>query len=330
VKTYPSGFRAGLFVAVVGAAVAFGVMFQDKLGSRALEASITGLGEWAAFAFVTAFALATVLFVPGSLFGLTGGALFGPLWGTILNLLGATLGATIAFLVARHTGADWIAARMGGGLKRIVAGVEAEGWRFVAMTRLVPIVPFNVLNYALGLTRIRLSHYVIATLICMLPGTAAYSWLGHAGRTALQGDKAGLQYGLLGLALLALIAFLPPLVRRLRKEATGWISVSELKERLSGSVPPTVIDVRGPDEFNGPVGHVPDALNVPLGELETRLAVLAPDSRQIVFVCKTDKRSAKAAEILRAHGIKHVMVLRGGMEEWSRHAAVSQGVITPI
>jgi uncharacterized membrane protein YdjX (TVP38/TMEM64 family) len=137
VKTPASGFRVGLFVAVVGAAAAFGVMFQDKLDSRALEASIMGLDEWAAFAFVAAFALATVLFVPGSLFGLTGGALFGPLLGTILNLLGATLGATIAFLVARHTGADWIAARTAGGLKRIVAGVEAEGWRFVAMTRLV-------------------------------------------------------------------------------------------------------------------------------------------------------------------------------------------------
>ena len=322
-KTHALGFRVAIFVAVVGVALAFGVMFPDKLDSKALEASIAGLGEWAAFAFVASFALATVLFVPGSLFGLAGGALFGPLWGTILNLLGASLGATIAFLVARHTGADWIAARTGGRLKRIVAGVEAEGWRFVAMTRLVPIVPFNVLNYALGLTRIRLSHYVIATLICMLPGTAAYSWLGHAGRTALQGDKATFQYGLLGLALLALIAFLPPLVRRLRKESAGLISVSELQERLSGGAPPAVIDVRGPDEFTGPLGHIPDAINVPLGELETRLAVLASDRRQMVLVCKTDKRSAKAAEILSNGGIRQVMVLRGGMEDWNRQILAS-------
>jgi len=323
VKTHASGLRVATFIAIVGAAVAFGVMFQDKLDSKALEASITGLGEWAAFGFVACFALATVLFVPGSLLGLAGGALFGPLWGTILNLLGATLGATIAFLVARHTGADWIAARTGGGLKRIIAGVEAEGWRFVAMTRLVPIVPFNVLNYALGLTRIRLSHYVIATLICMLPGTAAYSWLGHAGRTALQGDKAALQYCLLGLALLALIAFLPPLIRRLKKESAGWISVSELKERLSGSAPPAVIDVRGPDEFTGPLGHIPHAINVPLGELESRLEVLASDRRLMVLVCKTDKRSAKAAEIFRISGIRHVKVLHGGMEEWNRRLLAS-------
>ena len=131
-KPYASGFCVAIFVAVVGAAMAFSVMFQDKLDSRVLEASITGLGERAAFAFVAAFALATVLFVPGSLFGLTGGALFGPLWGTILNLLGATLGATIAFLVARHTGADWIAAKTGGGLKRIVAVLKPRAgalWR---------------------------------------------------------------------------------------------------------------------------------------------------------------------------------------------------------
>jgi len=69
---------------------------------------------------------------------------------------------------------------------------------------------------------------------------------------------------------------------------------------------------------------------VPLGELEARLAALTSDKRQMVVVCKTDKRSVKAAESLRAHGIKHVMVLRGGMEEWSCQAAPSQAIITPI
>ena len=80
------------------------------------------------------------------------------------------LGATLAFLMARVIGADWMAQRLGGRLRRVIDGVAAEGWRFVALMRLVPLVPFNLLNYALGLTRISLPAYVLASAICMLPG----------------------------------------------------------------------------------------------------------------------------------------------------------------
>jgi uncharacterized membrane protein YdjX (TVP38/TMEM64 family) len=79
VTIHGSGFRAATFVAVVGAAFAIGVIFQDRLNPQVLEASITHLGQWASIVFVASFALATVLFVPGSFFGLAGGALFGPL-----------------------------------------------------------------------------------------------------------------------------------------------------------------------------------------------------------------------------------------------------------
>jgi uncharacterized membrane protein YdjX (TVP38/TMEM64 family) len=98
--------------------------------------------------------------------------------------------------------------------------VAAEGWRFVALMRLVPLVPFNLLNYALGLTRISLPAYVIASAICMLPGAVAYAWLGYAGRTAAAGDAMALRYGLLGLGVLATIALLPRLFRRFRGTET--------------------------------------------------------------------------------------------------------------
>src|SRR6476619_2745359 len=84
-------------------------------------------------------------------------------------------------LIAAHC-ADARARSAGGLLKRLIDGVDAEGWRFVAFVRLVPLFPFNLSNYVLGLTRIPLHHYVIATLIGMVPGTVAYTWLGHAGR----------------------------------------------------------------------------------------------------------------------------------------------------
>ncbi|MPZ30235.1 MAG: TVP38/TMEM64 family protein [Rhodospirillales bacterium] len=194
---------------------------RDSLDPALIESSIHDLGLWTPLAHVGLFALATVFFVPGAIFGLAGGALFGPLWGTVLNLAGAILGASASFLIARYLAADWVRRKAGGRLERLIAGVEAEGWRFVAFTRLVPLFPFNLLNYALGLTRIPLTHYVLASLVCMAPGTLAYTWLGHAGREALVGDDSAIRYGLVALALLAAVAFLARLVRRIRAAGLG-------------------------------------------------------------------------------------------------------------
>lgn len=247
---------------------------------------------------------------------LAGGLLFGPLWGTILNLIGATLGATAAFLVGRYLAGDWVRRRAGPRLERLVAGVEAEGWRFVAFVRLVPLFPFNLSNYALGLTRIPLTHYVLAALVCMAPGTLAYTWLGHAGREAATGNATAIRYALIALALLAAIAFLPRLVRRLRGgEAIPWIEVDELASRLRETGGIAVIDVRGPDEFSGPLGHIAAAANMPIAELPERLTeIKALKAMPVVLVCRTDKRSANAAAVLQGAGFRDVQVLRGGME----------------
>lgn len=291
---------------------------RDALDLAQFETALQNLDAWAPAAFIAAFALATVAFVPGGLFGLAGGALFGPLWGTVWNLAGAALGATLAFLAARYIASDWVVRKAGGRLKRLVEGVEAEGWRFVALTRLVPLVPFNLLNYALGLTRIRLRDYVIATAVCMLPGTAAYTWLGHAGREAAAGRGEALQYALLGLGLLAAIVVLPRLVRRLRgARSTAWLSIAELARRREAGEPVTLVDVRGPEEFAGPLGHIPGARNVPLAEIAARSAELAVGGL-LVLVCRTDRRSAAAAAILRDAGVEDVRVLEGGMEAWNR------------
>ena len=277
------------------------------------------LGLWAPVAHVVLFALGTILFVPGVLFGLAGGALFGPVWGTVLNLAGATLGAAAAFLVARYLAADWVRRKAGGRLGRLVAGVEAEGWRFVAFTRLVPLIPFNLLNYALGLTRIAFTPYVATSLICMAPGTLVYTWLGYAGREAIAGNDAAIRYGLIALALLAAVAFVPRVVRRLRSEGRlRWIEVDELAVRLKDADGIAVIDVRGPDEFAGPLGHIPQAHNLPLGELPRRLNELTSLAESsIVLVCHTDKRSAGAAPLLDEAGFHDVRVLRGGMVRWN-------------
>ena len=166
----------------------------------------------------------------------------------------------------------------------------------------------------------------------MAPGTLAYTWLGYAGREALAGNAAAIRYGLIGLALLAAIAFLPRLVRRLRsEEASQWIEVDELASRLKGSSGIVLIDVRGPDEFTGPLGHIASAKNLPVGELPDRLHELtACKDRPVVLVCRTDKRSANAAALLRGSGFRDVRVLRGGMEQWNRSGLPVEGRVPSV
>ncbi len=200
----------------IGGAIVLAGLNRDAFHVEALDAWLAGLGIWAPVAFVLLYGLGTVLFFPGSLLTLAGGVMFGPVLGTILNLSGATLGAGLSFVIARYLAGDWVAQRSGSGLKRLMKGVEADGWRFVALIRLVPLFPFNLSNYALGLTPIGLRVYLAVSALAMAPGALAYTWLGHAGREALEGNGSAIRYGLLALGLLAVIAFVPSILKRLR------------------------------------------------------------------------------------------------------------------
>jgi uncharacterized membrane protein YdjX (TVP38/TMEM64 family) len=301
-----------LLIAGLGA----GIYYGRSLNVDALLRVAGAAKEAAPIAFVAVYALATVLFIPGSMLTLAGGALFGPVAGTFYSLTGATLGATLAFLAARYLARGWATRRLRGGLAEFVRGVDDEGWRFVAFVRLVPLLPFNLLNYALGLTGIRLWQYVATSYVAMLPGAAAYTYLGYAGREAFAGADTFLRNALIGAGLLAVALYLPRLVRRPR--SAPQISPEELARRLRGNEPMTIVDVRGEDEYRDELGHLPGALNIPLVNLADRLSELdAARQQPVVLVCRTDKRSAKAAALLRAAGFAHVAVLRGGMMQWS-------------
>lgn len=207
----------------VAAMVVAGILWllfnRQRLEIEALVAWVSAFGMLAPLIFIAIRTLGAVILLPGSLMALTAGALFGPVEGAIYNLVASTLGAMLAFLVARYLASDFIAERLGDGrLARFVTGVETEGWRFVAFTRLVPLFPYNLLNYAYGLTRIKFSHYTIASLVCMIPGDVAYTYLGFAGRQAMAGNENSVEIGLIALGLLACMVFLPRLVRYFRKD----------------------------------------------------------------------------------------------------------------
>ena len=197
-----------------GAAVAWG--FTLGISAEALEAWIASLGIWAPIGFVLLYTVATVAMIPGSIFDLIGGALFGPYFGSALDLLGGSLGAAAAFLVARYIARDWAESRAGPRLQSVMRHVDDEGWRFVAFVRLVPVFPYNIVNYVLGLTRIPFHHYVLATVVFMAPSTVAYTWIGHAGRQAIAGDTENIRYALIALGLIAAMLLLPRLIKRLR------------------------------------------------------------------------------------------------------------------
>ena len=211
---------------IVGVLVFTGALLGAIWHSRSLDITaiieqVEAFGPMTWLVFILLYAIATILFLPGSVLTLAGGSLFGPVLGTVVNLTGATLGALLAFIISRYLAADWVERKTGGRLKQLKNGVEAEGWRFVAFVRLVPLFTFNLLNYALGLNRIPLLHYLVASYVCMLPGAFAYTYLGYAGREAIAGGESLIQKGLLALALLATVAFLSRLIRKLRVRDTS-------------------------------------------------------------------------------------------------------------
>lgn len=298
-------------VSVIGLAVAV----RDRFDVAALQTWVESAGSAAPLAFIALYAAATVLFLPGSVITLAGGVLFGPVWGTLWSLTGATLGAALAFLIARYLGGDWIARRAGPRLSRLNDGVAAEGWRFIAFVRLVPLFPFNLLNYALGLTRIAFLPYVLASALFMLPGALAFTWLGYAGREALSGGEGTVRAILIALALVTSMAFLPRWIRKLRVKPMP--DIDALKRQLDAGEKVLVLDVRGASEFTGEGGHISGALNLALEDLLKRMAELEDYKQSTIrLVCRTDRRSAQAAQMLTTAGFVDAQPVRGGMTAW--------------
>ena len=190
--------------------------YHGTLSADALEVWMANLGIWAPIVFILLYTVATVAMVPGSILDLTGGALFGPYLGSMLDLTGGSLGAALAFLIARYIARDWVESRAGPRLQEVMRSVDAEGWQFVAFLRLVPIFPYNVMNYLLGLTRIPFHHYILATVVFMAPSTIAYTWIGYAGRELIAGDTEHIRFALIALGLLAALLVLPNFFKRLR------------------------------------------------------------------------------------------------------------------
>ncbi len=172
--------RTVLWVLGAAAVVAALVLLPVNQWLLWLVERIQDMGALGATVFVVAYVAATVLLLPGSILTLGAGFAYGPVYGTLLVMLASNLGANAAFLLGRTVMRERVGRRIAGDARfsAVDAAVGAQGFRVVLLLRLSPLLPFNLLNYALGLTRVRQRDYALASLIGMFPGTLLYVYLG--------------------------------------------------------------------------------------------------------------------------------------------------------
>ncbi len=188
---------------------------------------VESLGPLGPAVFIVGYAIATVAFIPGSIITLAAGAIFGLAKGTLFVFIGAAIGSALAFLVARYVARSSIERRIekNSRFAAIDSAVAKEGLKIVFLLRLSPIFPYNLLNYALGLTRVRFRDYVVAS-IGMLPGTFLYVYYGKAigSLAAVAGgaevDKGAGYWIVLTLGLLATVVVTTIVTKIARKSLT--------------------------------------------------------------------------------------------------------------
>lgn len=174
------GARYGIGVLVAAVLLAALLLLPVNQWALLLVEWIQGAGALGVVVYALAYILATLVLLPGSILTAGAGFAYGPVWGTLLVSPVSVLAATLAFALGRTLARNWVSRRMKQHPRfaAINEAIGQSGFKIVFLLRLSPIFPFNLLNYALGLTRVRLPDYVVASLLGMLPGTFLYVYLG--------------------------------------------------------------------------------------------------------------------------------------------------------
>ncbi|UFS69037.1 TVP38/TMEM64 family protein [Geomonas sp. RF6] len=199
-----------LFISLLVAAVAIVRLAGGTalLEPERLRQMVEGQGMLGPLLFVLLYGVTPVLFLPGLPMAIAAGILFGPFWGVVYAITGATIGASASFLVARYVARDWVEKKLTGATwQKLDRQVGEQGWKIVAITRLVPLFPFNLLNYAFGLTKVPFLQYVVTSFFCMLPGCIAFIVFSSSLPQLLKGKVSpALVGGILSIAALSFFA----------------------------------------------------------------------------------------------------------------------------
>lgn len=210
--------RAMLVLLLLLALIAVWMMLPLTLGLIQVRAWIHDFGAWGPALFVLLYVLAVVLLVPGSVLALSAGLAYG-VWGVPLALTAATTGAALSFLIGRYIARDQVRllARRRPVLRAVERAVSEGGWRIVGLVRLSPFLPFSLLNYFFGVTRIPFRHYVLATFFGIVPGTSVNVFVAAAGHAAsLDALRNPLRLALFGIGLIVTAVVCHYLLRRVR------------------------------------------------------------------------------------------------------------------
>jgi uncharacterized membrane protein YdjX (TVP38/TMEM64 family) len=210
-----------LIIIIAGAFFAFRYTpLSQYTRKEALLNLLSGFREhwWGPVGFIIIYGIGCVFALPGSLLTLCGGAIFGVAWGTVYNILASNLGATLAFLMARYFGRDFVARLMKGRIESFDEKVADNGFRFIFTLRLIPLVPFNGLNFGSGLSRIKYRDYLLGSLLGMIPGTFIYTYFADALISGVTGSgKKAMTNLIIASVLLILISFTPTIYKKLKK-----------------------------------------------------------------------------------------------------------------
>ena len=205
-----------LLTALVAAWLTAPVPLIDALVS--IRAWIAGAGVWGPVVYMMVYALAVVLLVPGSLLALSAGLAYGP-WGLPLAVSAATAGAALAFVIGRYLAGEWLRKLSNRRLllRAVESAVTEGGWRFVALIRLSPLLPFSLLNYYFGITRISFCQYLSGTLFGIVPGTSVNVLLASAGYAyTMGGMRHPLKLAMLAVGLAVTVVVCRIILQRVR------------------------------------------------------------------------------------------------------------------
>ncbi len=173
---------------------------------------------WGPVGFIIIYGVGCAFAFPGSILTLCGGAIFGVVWGSGYNILASNLGATLAFLMARYFGRDFVAKLMKGRIESFDEKVAKNGFRFIFTLRLIPLVPFVGLNFGSGLSRIKYRDYLLGSVLGMLPGTFIYTYFADALLSGVTGSgQKAMTNLIIASVLLILISFSPTIYKKFKK-----------------------------------------------------------------------------------------------------------------
>lgn len=230
-KSFP--WKIVIIVLVIAALFSLKYFLPFDEWMKQLGEWIKSLGFWAPFAYIAVYVVFTVLLLPASALTLLSGVFFSLPLAITYTVIAANLAANIAFFIGRYLARDKIEAKISGNEKfaAIDNAVAKDGWKIVALTRLAPVFPFTLLNYAYGLTKVKWSSYALATFFAMLPGTAMFVYLGAIGRFAAEGaekttgEKVFFVVGLV--AIIAVTVYITKLAKKILNQKTDIETESE-------------------------------------------------------------------------------------------------------